>query len=86
MAGLAEGRVLRVEILVRSPADPERLNGCGLIVVNPPYTLQTDLAAVLPEIARRVSDGGIARFHLGPIDAADIMPGRRSATPRRESA
>jgi 23S rRNA (adenine2030-N6)-methyltransferase len=80
---VAGGKALRVELLLRRPVDPDRLNGCGLVVINPPHTLQSDLAAVLPEIARRVSAGGNARSHFGPIDAADRSPVRRSATPPR---
>jgi 23S rRNA (adenine2030-N6)-methyltransferase len=82
VAGRAGADLLCVELLLRRPLDHGRLNGCGLIVANPPHTLQTDLAAVLPEIARRVSDGGTARVLLGPLHAAGDTLHRRSATPR----
>ena len=37
-------RILAAELLLRPPTDPTRLNGCGLIVVNPPWRLDRDLA------------------------------------------
>ena len=55
LAALAIPKSLRVELMLQRPSDPERLNGCGLIVVNPPYTLEGELAAVLPELSRRLA-------------------------------
>jgi len=43
-------RVLRAELTVGPTEGP--LGGCGLVVVNPPWTLAGDLAAMLPELAR----------------------------------
>jgi 23S rRNA (adenine2030-N6)-methyltransferase len=40
-------RLLRVELLVRRPQDPDRLNGCGMIIANPPWQLDQTLAGVL---------------------------------------
>ncbi len=37
-------RILAAELLLRPPINPEQLNGCGLIVVNPPWRLDQDLA------------------------------------------
>lgn len=54
-------KLLRAELTVSSLADPGRLNGSGLIVVNPPWTLETELAALMPALAemlRRDSKGG----------------------------
>jgi 23S rRNA (adenine2030-N6)-methyltransferase len=82
VAAVAGPNLLRAEVLLRRPANLERLNGCGLVVANPPHTLSGDLAHLLPEIARRVADDGRGRFQLGPIDAADNTTPRRSATPR----
>jgi 23S rRNA (adenine2030-N6)-methyltransferase len=57
LAALAIPKSLRVELMLQRPSDPERLNGCGLVVVNPPYTLEQELAAVLPELSRRLAVG-----------------------------
>jgi 23S rRNA (adenine2030-N6)-methyltransferase len=62
---------LRIEIMLRHGVDLNRLNGCGLVVFNPPHTLRDDLARILPELTRRLRDGGGARFYLTPIDGTD---------------
>jgi 23S rRNA (adenine2030-N6)-methyltransferase len=48
--GLA--KVLAVELLLRPARDPGLLNGCGVIIVNPPYTLEAELGIILPELER----------------------------------
>jgi len=51
-AGLRPRDVIAAELLLRAPLDPTRLNGCGLLVVNPPYQFEqlaeTILRALLP--------------------------------------
>ena len=44
-------RVLRAEVLIAREQDGERLSGCGLIIVNPPFTLPESLAELLPWLA-----------------------------------
>lgn len=82
VAAVAGPKLLRAEVMLRRPVNPERLNGCGLVVANPPHTLHADLAILLPEIARRVGDAGRGHFHLGPIDTGDGNAPRTSATPQ----
>jgi 23S rRNA (adenine2030-N6)-methyltransferase len=48
--GLA--KLLRAELTVAPLSDPTRLGGCGLILVNPPWTLQGELAILLPALAK----------------------------------
>jgi 23S rRNA (adenine2030-N6)-methyltransferase len=67
----ADKQPLRIEMMLRRPIDLDRLNGCGLVVLNPPHTLRDDLARILPELTRRLRDGGGARFDLAPIDGTD---------------
>jgi 23S rRNA (adenine2030-N6)-methyltransferase len=50
--------VLRAEVTVTTSRDPGRLGACGLILTNPPWTLSNDLAVLLPELARVLSDTG----------------------------
>jgi len=45
-------RVLRVELAVAATTAQGPLGGCGLIVVNPPWTLAGELGAILPELAK----------------------------------
>jgi len=60
---------LRLELLVDRPDDPARLNGSGLLVVNPPWTLADEANALLPALAERLSRGGYGAFRcerIGP--------------------
>src|SRR5581483_567814 len=69
LAGLALPRLLRVELMIQRPGDPDRLNGCGLIIANPPYTLEADLGAVLPDLSHRLAAAsGSGSYLLGSID------------------
>jgi 23S rRNA (adenine2030-N6)-methyltransferase len=45
-------KVLRLEVCVYSPHDPRRLNGTGLLIINPPWGLEDDARVVLPPLAR----------------------------------
>jgi 23S rRNA (adenine2030-N6)-methyltransferase len=58
---LAMAKALRAEILVAPLNDPSRLNGAGMVVVNPPWTLENELSALLPALSGilgRDSKGG----------------------------
>lgn len=50
-------KLLRVELLVRAPSDPKVLSGSGLLIANPPWTLEADLRAGLPEVAQALAQG-----------------------------
>jgi len=64
VARLGFTKRLRAELLVRDEKDTSRLNGCGLLVVNPPYTLEARLGTILPFLAERLGQGPGARFEL----------------------
>ncbi len=56
-AALREGGVpdvLAAEILLREPTDPARLNGCGLLVANPPYRFEADAGSILASLLDRL--------------------------------
>ena len=57
-------KILRAELIVSSLADPTRLNGSGLIVVNPPWTLEAELRLLLPVLADVLGREGQARHTL----------------------
>jgi 23S rRNA (adenine2030-N6)-methyltransferase len=44
------------ELLVRPDDSPLRLNGSGMLVINPPYQLEQELAPALPVLARLLGD------------------------------
>lgn len=64
----ASVELLSVQLMVRSGSVPQRLNGCGMIVANPPFTLRSSLAAVLPELTFRLAEGPGACNHIGTIE------------------
>lgn len=49
---LGATKILRAEHSVSALSDPSRLNGSGLILVNPPWTLAEELSVMLPELTR----------------------------------
>jgi 23S rRNA (adenine2030-N6)-methyltransferase len=51
-------KILRVELGVGAPRDANRLGACGLMVVNPPWTLESELEVLLPELAAALSADG----------------------------
>ena len=50
-------KILRVELGLGGTRADNRLGACGLIVVNPPWTLADELAILLPELAAILSAG-----------------------------
>ncbi len=51
-------RILCAELAVRAPAGEDAgLSGSGLIVVNPPFTLEEELGIILPELATLLGQG-----------------------------
>lgn len=58
-AGIGRGAsdVLRLELDVGVPTRDGRLVSNGLIVVNPPYTLEQEMACLLPELQRQLGAG-----------------------------
>jgi len=63
-AALALPKMLRVELTVRRADRGERLNGSGLVLVNPPWKLPDELAVLMPALAERLADPE-ARFRGG---------------------
>jgi 23S rRNA (adenine2030-N6)-methyltransferase len=61
--------LLLVELMIRGGSAPDRLNGCGLVVANPPFALREELAAILPELTRRLAEGGGAHHRLEQLAA-----------------
>jgi 23S rRNA (adenine2030-N6)-methyltransferase len=49
--------VVAAELLLREPVTPDRLNGSGLLVVNPPWTFEDEAALILDTLATTLTDG-----------------------------
>ena len=57
-------KILRTELMIR-PASPEpRMDGTGMIVINPPFTLDSELRIVLPALSKILSEEQNAGFTL----------------------
>ena len=61
---LGIAKMLRTELMVGPLSDPARLNGCGLILVNPPWTLENELSVLLPALAGVLGRDGKGGFKL----------------------
>lgn len=67
-------KVLRAELTVAPLSDPSRLNGCGLIFLNPPWMLEAELLRLLPALAGVLGRDGKGAFRL------DWLAGERATS------
>jgi 23S rRNA (adenine2030-N6)-methyltransferase len=49
--------IVAAELCLREPLDPSRLNGCGMLLVNPPYRFESEIPAILQALLSRLADG-----------------------------
>ena len=54
------------ELLLRKPVDPLRLNGCGLVIINPPFGFTEQARTILAALAAILvkEDGGFSTMRL----------------------
>src|ERR1700676_483431 len=69
VAGVVEGvigagKCLRLEFSVAPQMADAGLTSAGLLIVNPPWTLVSELKAILPELEKPLGQGGAGRFRL----------------------
>jgi 23S rRNA (adenine2030-N6)-methyltransferase len=57
-------RLLRSELTLGATSEPSRLRSCGLLIANPPWTLERDLTVLLPALAERISPARPGSFRL----------------------
>jgi 23S rRNA (adenine2030-N6)-methyltransferase len=65
-------KILRTELMIRAPSAEPRLDGTGMIVVNPPYTLYDELRTILPPLSKILSDEQNAGFTLDWIRGEQV--------------
>ncbi len=53
---LPKAQIIRAELLRRETQDTTRLNGAGLLIANPPWTLENSLAPLLFWLARTLAE------------------------------
>jgi 23S rRNA (adenine2030-N6)-methyltransferase len=58
------GKCLRLEFSVAPQQAGGPLASTGLLMVNPPWTLQRELKTILPELEKPLGQGGAGRFRL----------------------
>jgi 23S rRNA (adenine2030-N6)-methyltransferase len=58
------GKCLRLEFSVAPQETGNGLVSTGLLIVNPPWTLASELKIILPELEKPLGQGGAARFRL----------------------
>ncbi len=76
-AALVAARIeaLRLEFRAEPARADGRLGACGLIIVNPPYVLETEMACVLPQLARQLAATGTCRMdRFGRIERGEKRP------------
>jgi len=49
--------LITTELWLREPTDPQRLNGCGLVIANPPWRFEADARDMLAALLARLGDG-----------------------------
>ncbi|MFN0042995.1 MAG: 23S rRNA (adenine(2030)-N(6))-methyltransferase RlmJ [Alphaproteobacteria bacterium] len=66
-------KILRAELRVQ-PAGRPGLGACGVLVANPPFTLEAMLAEALPYLARVLGRDGVGVFRLDWLRAEGTEP------------
>lgn len=64
-AGLRD--VVAAEFWLREPLDAARLNGCGLLVVNPPFGFEAEGGAILAALHAALADGPGSGWRMARI-------------------
>lgn len=57
-------KILRIELTIRAPSTPARLHGTGMVVINPPYALESDMRTLLPPLAKLLGDDGRGKWRM----------------------
>jgi 23S rRNA (adenine2030-N6)-methyltransferase len=63
-AAIGAGKCLRLEFSAAPQIADGGLTSAGLLIVNPPWTLVSELKAILPELEKPLGQGGAGRFRL----------------------
>ncbi len=55
--------IVAAELWLRTPIDPTKLNGCGLLVINPPYGFEEAASNLLAALSPRLGEGDYGEGH-----------------------
>jgi 23S rRNA (adenine2030-N6)-methyltransferase len=64
-------RILDVAFEIRPPSHDERLDGSGLVIVNPPFVFEKEMRVLLPELKKALAEDPRARWSLDWIAGED---------------
>lgn len=65
--GLADSgipKIMDIEFYIRPPSSEPRLDGTGMVVVNPPYQLESELRTMLPVLNKILAEGAGASWSV----------------------
>jgi len=57
-------KILRLELAIRPPSPAPRLDGSGMIIVNPPYTLENEMKLLLPCLTELLAEAKGGSFTI----------------------
>ncbi len=66
-SGLADAgipKVVDLSLMIRDWSSEPRLDGCGMVVVNPPFLLEAEMKAVLPALASMLGEEGSGKWKI----------------------
>ena len=66
-------RITDFSIIIRSPSSEPTLDGCGMLVVNPPFPLADEMRTVMPALARCLGERGSGSWHVEEV-AGEAVP------------
>ena len=57
-------KILRIELAVAAHRPGERLAGCGMIAINPPWILECEMSVVIPQLAKALARQGSGNYRI----------------------
>ncbi|WP_269931598.1 23S rRNA (adenine(2030)-N(6))-methyltransferase RlmJ [Aminobacter sp. HY435] len=64
LAGAGIPKIMDIEFYIRPPSSEPRLDGTGMVVVNPPYSLESELKILLPALNKVLAETAGARWSV----------------------
>lgn len=67
-------RITDFTVMLRKPSHEARLDGCGMLVINPPFALAAEMRSILPILSDRLGEGRAGSWAIEEI-AGEFVPG-----------
>lgn len=74
LAGLGIARILDATLTIRAPLHYPRLDGTGMVIVNPPYVIEEELGVLLPVLSKVLAEDAGAGWTVKWL-AGEAEPG-----------